>query len=199
MAVTILALALALSDAPVAGPTPSALDAIPVEISEKLAHYEIKGDSSRELISQMAKLGPIDQSEGRHFQGNTTWAVRWGFGIVGLPSGGCRLDDIKIDLEVLMTLPEWTPKRHADQRLVQAWPHFIANLTGHEMGHRANGVRAAFAVRDAIAGIAPMADCQQLGAAANAAANLALNRLKEADVEYDRETDHGAKQGFQLP
>ena len=115
------------------------------------------------------------------------------------PPGGCRLDDIKIDLEVVMTLPEWTPKRHADQRLVQAWPHFVANLTGHEMGHRANGVRAAFAVRDAISAIAPMADCGQLTSAVNAAGNAAIARLRDADTEYDRKTEHGARQGVRLP
>jgi predicted secreted Zn-dependent protease len=83
--------------------------------------------------------------------------------------------------------------------LVQGWPRYLAKLTEHEMGHRDNGVRAAFAVRDAITAIAPMADCGQLESAADAAGNAAIAQLKDADVEYDRKTAHGARQGVALP
>ena len=115
------------------------------------------------------------------------------------PGGNCSLDDLGINLEVQMTLPEWEPKRHADRLLVQGWPHYLAKLTEHEMGHRDNGVRAAFAVRDAISAIAPMADCGQLTSAVNAAGNAAIARLRDADTEYDRKTEHGARQGVRLP
>ena len=98
-----------------------------------------------------------------------------------------------------MTLPEWRPKRHADQRLEQAWPGYLAGLTGHEMGHRANGVKAAFAVRDALAAMAPMEDCQGLATAADSSANAAFGSYKNADAEYDRQTNHGATQIMRLP
>jgi predicted secreted Zn-dependent protease len=198
--VTILALALALSNGAGGDSSGSAsAGGIPVVINEKLVRYEIKGDTSSELIAQMARLGPMDGNEHRRFQGHTAWAVRWSYNFAGETSGLCRLQDIEVQLEVLMTLPDWRPRRHADQRLVQAWPHYLANLTGHEMGHRANGVRAAFAVRDALAGVDPAADCRQLGEVAGAAARDALALHQGADAEYDRETSHGAKSGFRLP
>lgn len=199
MALGILVLALALADAPVADAPASTPADVPVEIGENLVRYAIKGDTTSELISQMAKLGPYDEGEGRRFQGFTEWRVQWNYQMAQLPGEGCSLNDLKIDLEVQMTLPEWEPKRHADRLLVQGWPYYLAKLTEHEMGHRDNGVRAAFAVRDAISAIAPMADCGQLTSAVNAAGNAAIARLRDADAEYDRQTDHGVKQGVRLP
>ncbi|GAA5004924.1 DUF922 domain-containing protein [Pseudoluteimonas lycopersici] len=199
MALGIMVLALALADAPVVDAPASTPGDVPVEIGENLVRYAIKGDTTSELISQMAKLGPYDEGEGRRFQGFTEWSVQWNYQMASQPGGNCSLGDLKIDLKVQMTLPEWEPKRHADQLLVQEWPRYLAKLTEHEMGHRANGVRAAFAVRDAITAIAPMADCGQLASAVNAAGNAAIAQLKDADAEYDRETEHGARQGVRLP
>ena len=199
MAATILFIALALANTPTADAPASTTSEVPVEIDEKLVRYPIKGDTTSELISQMAELGPYDKDEGRRFQGFTQWSVRWNYQLASQPGGNCSLDDLGINLEVQMTLPEWEPNRHADRLLVQGWPHYLAKLTEHEMGHRDNGVRAAFAVRDAISAIAPMADCGQLTSAVNAAGNAAIARLRDADTEYDRKTEHGARQGVRLP
>ena len=199
MAAAILFIALALANTPVAeAPAPAPGD-VPVEISEKLLRYEIKGDTTSELVSQMAQLGPYDKGEGRRFQGFTEWFVRWNYQLAHQPGGKCSLGELNVDLDVKMTLPEWEPKRHADRLLVQEWPHFLAKLTEHEMGHRNNAVRAAFAVRDAITAVAPMADCGQFTSAMNAAGNAALAQLRDADAEYDRQTEHGARQGVRLP
>lgn len=190
-----VALGLPVTDAAVV----TAPDAIPVTLNEKLVRYAIKGDTTRELIEQMAKVGPFDEQAGKRFQGYTFWATQWTFDMAARPDGSCGLEHAQIALEVMMTLPEWHPNRHADPRLEQAWPGYLANLTGHEMGHRANGVKAAFAVRDALAAMAPMTDCQALAAAANASANAVLDGYKGADAEYDRQTNHGAAQGMRLP
>lgn len=199
MAIELLALALAMEGAPVAVPATPEADAIPVEIGEKLVRYAIKGDTTSELISQMATLGPYDKNEERRFQGFTQWSVRWNYEMSQQADGTCSLETPTVALEVQMTLPEWEPKRHADHLLVQDWPVFLAKLTEHEMGHRANGVRAAFAVRDAIAAVAPMADCGQLASAVDEAGNAAIAQFNKADAEYDRQTEHGAKQGVRLP
>jgi len=129
----------------------------------------------------------------------TVWAARWTFDTASQADGRCGLEHVKVELEVLMTLPEWHPKRHADPRLEQAWPGYLASLTGHEMGHRANGVKAAFAVRDALAAMAPMEDCQALTTAADSSANAAFGSYMNADVEFDRQTNHGATQIMRLP
>lgn len=194
-----LAVALGLQAAPAVAGAASTADAIPVTLSEKLVRYAIKGDTSRELFTQMAKVGPFDETSGKRYQGLTFWTARWTFGMARLADGRCGLDDVKIELEVLMTLPEWHAKRHADPRLEQGWPGYLAALTGHEMGHRANGVKAAFGVRDVLAAMPPMQDCEALAAAANTSATAVLGDYRKADVEYDRQTDHGAKQGLRLP
>jgi predicted secreted Zn-dependent protease len=194
-----LAVTLGLQAAAAVAGDASTADAIPVTLSEKLLRYEIKGDTSHELFDQMTKVGPLDEKSAKRFQGLTVWAARWTFGTASQADGRCGLDHVKVELEVLMTLPEWHPKRHADPRLEQAWPGYLASLTGHEMGHRANGVKAAFAVRDALAAMAPMEDCQTLATAADSSANAAFGSYKNADVEYDRQTNHGATQIMRLP
>lgn len=193
----VLALALALPADTTAAAAPVA-DGSPIAIEEKLVQYPIEGDTASELLSQMEKLGPVDGNEGKRYQGNTSWSVRWNFMMMPQPGGVCRLEQVAVTLQVTMTLPEWQPKRHADTLLKSRWPAFLSALTNHEMGHRANGVRAAFAVRDAPAGVAPASGCRQLGDAANAAAKAALDARQGADAAYDRETEHGARQGIRL-
>jgi predicted secreted Zn-dependent protease len=194
----VLAVALGLPVTPAAGGA-SAPETIPVTLNEKMVRYAIKGDTSRELIAQMAKVGPYDEKAGKRFQGYTFWTTQWTFEMARQPDGSCGLEHVQVALEVTMTLPEWHPNRHADPRLVQGWPGYLSRLTGHEMGHRANGVKAAFDVRDALAAMASMADCQALATAANASANAALGAYRRADAEYDRQTNHGAAQGVRLP
>jgi predicted secreted Zn-dependent protease len=195
-----IAVALALGlPASTAGGNVAAAEAIPVTLSEKLVKYAIKGDTSRELFDQMAKVGPLDEKSGKRSQGFTFWATQWRFGTASQADGRCGLAAVKVELEILMTLPEWHPKRHADPRLEQGWPGYLAALTGHEMGHRANGVKAAFGVRDVLAAMQPMQDCEALARAANASAMTVVDDYRKADVEYDVQTDHGAKQGLRLP
>jgi predicted secreted Zn-dependent protease len=67
------------------------------------------------------------------------------------------------------------------------------------MGHRANGVKAAFGVRDVLAAMPPMQDCEALATAANASAMTVVDDYQKTDVEYDLRTGHGAKQGLRLP
>lgn len=193
----LLALALVLPT-PDAKPTTAATDAIPVAIDERLATYPIQGDTASELSSQIKRLGPLDGNEGKRFAGNTRWSVRWNYMMAPQADGRCRLQQVQVSLEVTMTLPEWQPRHRADPLLKSHWPAYLAALTNHEMGHRANGVRAAFAVRDALAAVAPAASCQQLADGANAAANAAMNSRQGADVDYDRQTKHGALQGARL-
>jgi predicted secreted Zn-dependent protease len=195
-----IALALALGlPASTAGGDVTAAEAIPVTLSEKLVKYAIKGDTSRELIDQMAKVGPFDEQSGKRSQGFTFWATQWTFDTASQADGRCGLEHVKVELEILMTLPEWHPKRHADPRLEQGWPGYLAALTGPEMGHRANGVKAAFGVRDVLAAMPPMQDCETLATAANASAMTVVDDYQKTDVEYDLQTGHGAKQGLRLP
>jgi predicted secreted Zn-dependent protease len=189
----VLALALALTVDSTAT-TATGADGIPVAIDEKLVNYAIEGDTASELLSQMDRLGPFDQhDDSKRFQAYTSWNVRWNYMMMPQPDGRCRLEQIAVTLQVTMTLPAWQPKRHADSLLESRWPTYLAGLTNHEMGHRANGVRAAFAVRDALAAVAP-SSCKQLGEFANAAAMAALDARKGADADYDRETEHGKRQ-----
>ena len=178
--------------------TAAGAGAIPVAIGESLVKYTVAGDTASELLAQMRELGPVDGHDGKRYQGNTRWSVRWTFMMAGQPAGPCRLAEIAVNLDVTMTLPDWQPGRHADARLKSRWPVFLDGLTRHEMGHRNNGVLAAFAVRDALAGVAPAASCAQLADAANGAAKAALAARENADADYDRETGHGARQGFGL-
>jgi predicted secreted Zn-dependent protease len=53
-------------------------------------------------------------------------------------------------------------------------------------------------VCDALATVAPAADCQQLGTIANAAAKPAMDAFQDADAAYDLQTEHGVRQGARL-
>ena len=102
-----LAVALGLQAASIVAGDTSTVDAIPVTLSEKLVRYEVKGDTSHELFDHMKKVGPLDDKSAKRYQGLTVWAARWTFDTGRQADGRCGLEHVKVELEVLMTLPEW--------------------------------------------------------------------------------------------
>ena len=87
-----------------------------------------------EVIEQMARLGPV--VGGRVVQASTDWSLTWAFE-VAQEEEICRLQDVRVTLDLLTTLPRWLDVDHAITRGARRqWEAFLRDLRAHERGHQ---------------------------------------------------------------
>lgn len=160
-----------------------------VQIPEAtIVYYEIEGSNESDLRAQMDELGPVDYS-GFKSDAATEWYVSWDW--PGFRSDNCSLDEAVVSYEVKIIFPRWTPTEDAPNNLIVKWFNYTYKLAKHEKSHADYLVANYQSVLDAIKG----ATCET----ADAVAEAALEPLRAFDLEYDRQTGHGATQGARFP
>ena len=163
-----------------------------VTLRERVSPYAISGSSAAQLRNQMNARGP------RGYDGYTEWHVDWNYRY--RESGGqCAIASVDTRLQVSMTLPQWSDESKAAADLRERWQRYFAALKQHENGHREIGMKAANEIDRGIASLGARSSCDALGAAANALGQAVIGRYNQADLDYDRSTDHGKNQGARFP
>jgi predicted secreted Zn-dependent protease len=176
--------------------TGSQSGALPVSVHYN--YYTIRGISDTELRSQMTQQGPLDSLEGRRYDANTAWTVQWSYRYKSI-GHQCAIASVKTRVNVTFTLPKWQPVPAASRSLITEWNQYLAALQTHEDGHKNHGVAAGQEVMKMLSHFPPGASCQNVGAAANKAAQQIVRRYNQKDIEYDRLTQHGFTQGAVFP
>ena len=72
-------------------------------------------------------------------------------------------------------------------------------LVKHEDGHKAIGTNAADYIRDAGFKLPPEPLCSELARSVDKMTSEILERYRQREREYDRDTDHGRTQGARFP
>jgi predicted secreted Zn-dependent protease len=179
-------------------PSPVAPSTSAVPVSVRYSYYPIRGMSNSELRSQMSRQGPLDKLEGRRYDANTTWVVKWSYGYKSV-GHRCAIASVSTRVNVTYTLPQWQPPPSTPRSLIAEWNQYLAALHLHEDGHRNHGIGAAQEVMKKLT-LSPLApSCKELGIAANKAAQQIIRHYNQQDVEYDRLTQHGLTQGAVFP
>ena len=162
----------------------------------QVVYYDISGRTARDLLEQMQAKGPADPS-GSRFPAYTKWRVSWNFRYESTP-GSCKLTELTASVEGTMTLPHWVDADNAPAPLAKEWRNFVAALRVHENGHYAHGEEAADEVQALAGSIQPAADCSDLTREIDDRAESVLDKYRALDAKYDRDTNHGEKQGAVL-
>jgi predicted secreted Zn-dependent protease len=180
----------------VAGAAASATFAA-VEVVDSAERYAITGSTPVELRREMNSKGPRGD-DGRRFDGFTRWLVSWRYRYNNT-GRGCTIASVTTSVKITITLPEWRNANDGDSATREQWSRYLAALERHEQGHRRHGVAAGHEVDQAIAELPPASTCDALGANANALGASILRKYNQLDLDYDRDTDHGATQGARFP
>ena len=179
----------------------ASLCALPVQaavtLGDHVEHYDISGSTPADLRREMNAKGP-QGAGGKRFDGYTRWHVSWRYQYNNA-AGGCAIASVTTSAKVPITLPRWTNEGGAGDSTRQQWARYLAALEKHEQGHRRNGINAANEVDRAIAAVPPAANCDALGASANALGMRILQKYNQRDLDYDRDTNHGVTQGARYP
>ena len=158
-------------------------------------YYDIDGSSAGALRNQISRLGPKDES-GKSQDALTVWSLEWVYG-TARRGDSCVLRDVKVTLNVSVTLPRWKPPAMATAQLLKTWQAYLKAVRLHEAGHRTIAERNA---REVMAALTPLrgANCDKLSDEATRAAERIVADGRARNRAYDIETKHGLTQGVEL-
>ena len=153
-----------------------------------IIYYDISGNTENELRQQLDKLSPRGYD---NFKGDATtnWRINWTWD--GYGNSNCDLTSAEVTYSIEVTMPRWESPQDASPELITKWNNYIQALTEHEKGHVDFVVENYMSVETAIKN----ATCDT----AESAAQAALLPIRQYDIDYDAETNHGATQGARFP
>jgi len=196
-----LTCACASSPEPASAPTPApdsaalARAAPRAAITAREQYYDIDGSSAGALRNQISRLGPKDES-GKSQDALTVWSIEWGYG-TAQRDDSCVLRDVKVTLNVSVTLPRWKPPATATADVRKKWQAYLTAVRLHEAGHRTIAERNA---REVMAALTPLrgATCDKLSNEATRTAERIVADGRARNRAYDIQTKHGQTQGVEL-
>lgn len=165
-----------------------------VQVNQTVEHYTVSGVTSRRLLEEMRALGPHQGASGRRSFGHTWAELSWSFGTTSDSSGECTINDVQLNLDITIRLPDWQPERPPGRALAAQWQAFSTALRHHELQHRAYAIDAAEAIRDGLAEL-PATPCDDIEARARQATTAIMTRMSENNRAYDVRTEHGRSEG----
>ena len=168
-----------------------------VEVNEASEQYAIRGKTAHDLRQEMRAKGPPGAG-GRRFDGYTKWDVDWRYWY-RQRGGMCTIDRVQIKVKITTTLPVWQNEQDADDQTRTRWHRYREALVRHEDGHRQHGLAAARDVDRTLKALAAEKSCDALGAKANESAKAIIGGYNQRDLDYDRDTNHGATQNARFP
>ena len=150
--------------------------------------YPQRGQSLRQALNDAT---PIRQ-DGKIFHGHTRWTHDWSFRWWREANGRCRITSNTTRLDLVITLPDLGSGSAA---MRQRFQDFRSALHEHELGHARIARDTANRIDRAILDLPEMASCTALEASANRIAREALADGEREQRRYDRDTDHGRRDG----
>ncbi|MEO0558939.1 MAG: DUF922 domain-containing protein [Bacteroidota bacterium] len=164
-----------------------------VDVQEQ--RYAVQGRTANEILSSMRASGP--STGGKSFFGLT--ASEFSFQIQPRMDGAsCVVDEVRVELAVTITLPEWTPPETAPYELQRDWSRFSTALKRHEDQHRQLAADGAAETLAALQGLR-RASCQEIEFEARQRAERIAEQIEAKHHRYDDETDHGRTEGAVWP
>jgi predicted secreted Zn-dependent protease len=160
------------------------------------SYYYIDGRSAAVLAAQLDQKGPLG-SDGRHHPGSTRWDIQWKLHSEQQGTS-CTMQDVAVAVGIAQTLPRWRGESKGAATLKARWSAFNSALQRHLERHKQNAMQAASEVEAALRAVKPASNCEDLEAAANAAAQAIVARHQDLDEQYDRKTGYGRGEGASL-
>ena len=184
---------------PVSAPTPADSAALAratphALIAAREQYYDIDGSSAGALRNQINRLGPKDESG--ESKDATVWSVESAYA-AAQRGDSCVLRDVKVTLDVTVTLPRWKPPATATAQLVRTWQTYLKAVRVHEAGHRTIAERNAREVMAALTTLRGTNCNKLLGDASNTVERIVADG-RARNRAYDVQTQHGQTQGVEL-
>ncbi len=175
--------------------------AVPVQLDDsyRIETYPVSGRTAAEIRADLNRSGPLSVTDGRRFDGLTTWNLKWTLAYKQV-GAGCALDWASVKLEMVVTLPELVDSPDLPAKTEASWQTYRQALESHEMGHVADQRKEAAALQSILGSYSEVwPSCRDLGTALKAEGDAKVNAIYAADKAYDDATNHGRLQGAVFP
>jgi predicted secreted Zn-dependent protease len=156
--------------------------------SMKNEFYDIRGTTTEALRREIAAKGP----EGRWWG---TASTSFSFRITTrTTANGCAVDTVRAAADSTVRLPRWANRAEAPAQVQDQWDGYLRSLELHERGHVQISLDAAKDLERTLREIPEQPSCSLVEAEAKRRSSAVNSRLRDRQVGYDAETDHGRKQ-----
>jgi predicted secreted Zn-dependent protease len=163
-------------------------------INLQTAYYHIQGESARNLRSSLNSVRPTGQFHDAYTKWHVTWTYSW-----RQIDGNFALEKPKVAVTIEMTLPQWTAPATADKRLVEHWQTYVQALRKHENGHAIIGTQAARDIEKKLLALPRVPTAEALKELAESTCQQVLTEARAKEKKFDKQTDHGMKDGARFP
>ena len=157
-------------------------------------YYDVIGGTAEELRTEIKTKGPVDGS-GIPRDAYAGWRLTWHWPKDSAGRPDFTQTEVRCTGEV--TLPRWIPHSDADPSLTAEWHRYLSAMMRHERGH----LEHCFEMRAKLVSALIEAARGDPALSAEGARKITRRFLKEIrrlDSEFDRETDHGRREGVTL-
>lgn len=169
-----------------------------VHVFEADSIYEIRGRSYDDLLREMRRKGPgVDDIGTRLGVHVAQWRWSYEYRTRGVRTR-CRVTDASVLLRSVIVVPEWVDRSGAAREVARAWPRFVDALVTHELGHRTRARSLGVRLWQSLLGL-QAETCDALGTLVSETAAQIVEEGEAAQLEYDRATEHGVRQGAVWP
>lgn len=178
------------------------LAAIPAQagptITESVDYYDVAGATAREVRAAMNRDGPIASNDSKRYDAVCRWNVSWKFQYRS-SANSCAIASASTEVKITIIFPRLKTDETTSASLVKAFATYSEKLMVHEKGHAQNGIEVARKIEAGLMALAPEPNCDALRTKVDNLGHAFTKEANQADVEYDRVTQHGATQGARFP
>ncbi len=101
---------------------------------KSFSYFDISGDTADELDAALNAGGPTAMGASSRHPGATR--IRFGGQATYVESGGrCHIGGARVTVDIVVILPRWRDRRHAQPRLSAVWDRLSADIKRHEERH----------------------------------------------------------------
>ena len=167
-------------------------------VTESVDYYDVAGATAREVRASLNRDGPIAGNDNKRYDAVCRWNVFWKFQF-RRGETSCAVTSATTEAKITIIFPRLKTDETTSPSLVKAFASFTEKLMLHEKGHAKNAIEAARKIEAGIKALPPEANCDALRTKANNLGHALIKEANQADIEYDRVTQHGATQGVRFP
>ncbi|GAB3378831.1 hypothetical protein GCM10027567_21730 [Spongiibacter taiwanensis] len=161
------------------------------EVETQFRYYPVVVHRLEGMQAAVEAASPMRRGD-RVYHGFTESQVNWKWWWIR-EDGRCRISRVDSQVQIVYTLPRLqTDSRNF--RIRGVWSEWFWALKQHELNHGDNAIAVAREGEVQIMAIPAAVNCAEVDAEASRIAAALIEELKYRDAEYDRLTDHGARE-----
>lgn len=158
-----------------------------IDVDDHVEYYDIRGKTLRDLRIDAHINGPVARDT--TWFGLTHYQIHWTYSYYRQPTL-CRLTNVKMMVDIIVTLPRWVDSTDVDPAAVYWWANSSEQVRSHEAHHVQLAVDGASEIRSLLMR-STSSDCTLLARSANEEAAVILRRVAEQQKDFDHQSRHG--------